>query len=69
MINKKSVFLCVSGQIKDIVSEAFHLLHQFIRLFNFFNSFILIQLLLQSNLWLIFKISVSLADKYKKQII
>ena len=41
----------------------------FIRLFNFFNSFILIQLLLQSNLWLIFKISVSLADKYKKQII
>ena len=36
---------------------------------TFFNSFILIQLLLQSNLWLIFKISVSLADKYKKQII
>ena len=38
-------------------------MYLFIRLFNFFNSFILIQLLLQSNLWLIFKISVSLADK------
>ena len=35
----------------------------FIRLFNFFNSFGLIRLLLTANAWLIFKINVSLADK------
>ena len=35
----------------------------FIRLFNFFNSFVLVLLLLTANLWLIFKFTVSLADK------
>ena len=35
----------------------------FIRLFNFFNSFVLAWFLLTANIWLIFKISVSLADK------
>lgn len=35
----------------------------FIRLFNFFNSFVLACFLLTANIWLIFKISVSLADK------
>ena len=32
----------------------------FIRLFNFFNSFVLVLLLLTANLWLIFKFTVSL---------
>ena len=35
----------------------------FIRLFNFFNSFVLVLLLLTANLWLIFKFTVSLANK------
>ena len=35
----------------------------FIQLFNFFNSFVLVLLLLTANLWLIFKFTVSLADK------
>ena len=35
----------------------------FIRLFNFFNSFVLVLFLLTANLWLIFKFTVSLADK------
>ena len=35
----------------------------FIRVFNFFNSFVLVLLLLTANLWLIFKFTVSLADK------
>ena len=35
----------------------------FIRLFNFFNSFVLVLLLLTAKLWLIFKFTVSLADK------
>ena len=35
----------------------------FIQLFNFFNSFVLVLLLLTANLWLIFKFTVSLANK------
>ena len=38
-------------------------MYLFIRLFNFFNSFVLVLLLLTANLWLIFKFTVSLANK------
>lgn len=68
MINKKVSSYVSLGKYTTF-SDNRPFLRIFLSGFLTFNSFILIQLLLQSNLWLIFKISVSLADKYKKQII